>query len=124
MAPSRRPAPKRPAPTKKPAPKPAAAPRKTAMNHDDYKAPVHTPHKSGETKDNKDAEKEPSAFPEGYVPQPFPKMKFHKDGRTRTVANELDEDTAEAEGFTLDKPAEKKDDDEKDEKDEKKKKAD
>lgn len=49
---------------------------------------------------------EPSALPPGYVPQPYPKVVYHPDGRDKTVANELDEDTAEAEGFTLDVPPE------------------
>lgn len=45
-----------------------------------------------------------SALPPGYRPQEYPKMKYHEDGRTKTVENELDEDTAEGDGFTLDGP--------------------
>jgi hypothetical protein len=63
---------------------------------DDKPAPKPTP--------KTPAPEAPSALPEGYVPQPYPKMVYHPDGREKVVQNELDEDTAEAEGFTLDAP--------------------
>lgn len=37
--------------------------------------------------------------PEPHVPQPYPGMRYHADGRTLVVQNELDDDTAKAEGF-------------------------
>lgn len=63
----------------------------------------YTPPES-ETPKPEQPEAEPSAIPPGYVPQPYPKAVYHPDGRTKTVQNELDEDTAEGDGFTLDAP--------------------
>jgi hypothetical protein len=65
---------------------------------DDYTKPVPTPVPTPT------GPLEPSALPPGYEPQPYPKVVYHEDGRSKTVANELDEDTAELEGYTLDVP--------------------
>jgi hypothetical protein len=79
--------------------------KETPVSYRDDQDGEYTPPKPAPTP----AEEEPrppdeSGLPKGYDPQPYPKMIYHPDGRSKTVANELDEDTAELEGFTLDVP--------------------
>ena len=57
---------------------------------------------SADTKDARIAELEAELnkhVPPAHIPEPYPAMRYHADGRTLTVANELDDDTAHAEGF-------------------------
>lgn len=46
----------------------------------------------------------PSAIPEGYIPLPFPAIRFDDHGNTKEVKDEKEDAEAKKEGFTHDAP--------------------